>query len=199
MTTTAKQIEEAGRLIEQKRAADKPKLTLVKTRSLGGLVRDGYTVEELMAKAKAMGIKPATEEEMEEARRRSAERLRLQAETRHRQQRQEWARRILEPAGGFQVPRRYESYTPQTLLNLCGSAAFKAKKPAVLTMKDWADGELEKPGVLVTGEPGTGKTALALWAFRLRAERTGEREQHPSYPHRAAGGHHHQHGCRQRE
>jgi len=171
--TTPAQIQEAERLIQQKRVAErKPKLRLVSPRR----PHQGYTVDELMAKAKAMGYEPyrMTDEEYEQSRKRAWEEAEEREKERYARERQEWARRILEPAGGFKVPGRYESYTPRTLQAMCSPQEFKVKKPAVLLMADWADGKLSRPGVLITGTPGTGKTVLALWAFNRRAERTEE-------------------------
>lgn len=94
-----------------------------------------------------------------------------------RQRRMEKVRQKLQRAGGFVVPERYKLYTPQSLIKLCGgekSRAYQARKPAVLVVKEWSEGRLERPAVLLHGAPGTGKTALVVWAVRQRIKRTGE-------------------------
>ena len=148
--TTPAQIQEAERLIQQKRAADnerRPKLRLVEDPELPESARI-YWRENVVDVSR-----PTSEERL-------------------RQRRQEWAGRMLKPIA-FKVPARYQDYTPRSLQKLCGKD-YKAKEPAVTLMITWSNGELDRPGALITGDPGTGKTALVLWAVRRRAKRTGE-------------------------
>ena len=92
-----------------------------------------------------------------------------------RQRRLEKVREKLHRAGGFVVPKRYERYTPATLRELIGKKAYEDQKEAAVDLlAAWIDGKLEKPSLLLTGEPGTGKTALAICAIRARTAKTGE-------------------------
>lgn len=148
---TAQQVAEAERLIAQKLAADakRPKLRLVEKRKLPEAALEYWR-----------GVGETSLPSREE---------------RQRQRRQEWAAKMLEPAGGFKVPERYKHYTPDTLQKLIGKKKYNSeKKEAVDIAAVWADGKLEKPSLLIWGDPGTGKTALAICAMRYRAAQTGE-------------------------
>ena len=84
------------------------------------------------------------------------------------------ARQKLDTAGGFLVPERYKFYSPESLVQKYGRKTYDKKAEAWLLLKDFASGKLEKPGLLLTGDFGTGKTAAALCAMRNRIRRTGE-------------------------
>ena len=166
MPVTAKQLEEAQRLIAQKLAAV-PKLRIVK--------REEPWVPNCPKCMDKVTVRPGPHCDCEAGQ--SSTRLWIEFKAANQEaadRRAEKARQKLERAGGFVVPERYKGYTPTTLASVYGKAAYKRKEMAVKVALAWAKGTLEKPSLLVTGDPGTGKTALMLWAFRHRIARTNE-------------------------
>lgn len=67
----------------------------------------------------------------------------------------------------MEVPKRYQGLTPQTLEAL-GPKAMEEKRAAIEAATRWAKGEVEKPGLLLYGRPGTGKSVLGWWAVPQR-------------------------------
>ena len=65
------------------------------------------------------------------------------------------------------VPKRYQGLTPQTLEAL-GPMAMEGKREAIEAVTRWAKGEGEKPGLLLYGKPGAGKSVLGWWAVPQR-------------------------------
>jgi DNA replication protein DnaC len=65
------------------------------------------------------------------------------------------------------VHKRYQGLTPQTLEAL-GPRAMEGKREAIEAATRWAKGEGEKPGLLLYGRPGTGKSVLGWWAVPQR-------------------------------
>ena len=65
------------------------------------------------------------------------------------------------------VPKRYQGLTPQTLEAL-GPVAMQEKRAAIEAATRWAKGEGDKPGLLLYGKPGTGKSVLGWWAVPQR-------------------------------
>jgi len=94
-------------------------------------------------------------------------------QTREAERRKELCEK-LQKAGGFVVPEKYRGFTPKTLHDIYGAATYRQKEGVVKLAKDWADGTLERSGVLMTGDFGTGKSALCFWAVRRRVARTNE-------------------------
>jgi DNA replication protein DnaC len=177
MSPTPAQAEEAQRLIAQK-LASRPELRIVK-KEPEPWVPDCVKCNDVVV------VRPGPYCECPAG----AESQRLwdamkASEEAARQRRLEKVREKLQRAGGFVVPKRYERYTTAkryeryttaTLRNLVGKADYdRDKKPAVDLLAAWADRRLQKPSLLLTGEPGVGKTALALGAVRARTRATGE-------------------------
>ena len=65
------------------------------------------------------------------------------------------------------VPERYQGLTPQTLEAL-GPMAMKGKGDAIEAATRWAKGEGDRPGLLLYGKPGAGKSVLGWWAVPQR-------------------------------
>jgi DNA replication protein DnaC len=80
----------------------------------------------------------------------------------------------LKKAGGFVIPERYKDYTPKSLAKEYGMTVYNQKKGAIEQIMNWADDKAEKPGMVLSGDFGTGKTALALWAMSRRIRQTHE-------------------------
>jgi DNA replication protein DnaC len=66
-----------------------------------------------------------------------------------------------------EVPKRYQGLTPQTLEAL-GPRAMEGKREAIEATKRWAKGEGDKPGLLLYGKAGAGKSVLGWWAVPQR-------------------------------
>jgi DNA replication protein DnaC len=67
----------------------------------------------------------------------------------------------------MEVPKRYQGLTPQTLEAL-GPRAMEGKRAAIEAATQWAKSEGEKPGLLLYGKPGAGKSVLGWWAVPQR-------------------------------
>jgi len=67
----------------------------------------------------------------------------------------------------MEVPKRYQGLTPQTLETL-GPRAMEGKREAIEAATRWAKGEGEKPGLLLYGKAGRGKSVLGWWAVPQR-------------------------------
>jgi hypothetical protein len=65
------------------------------------------------------------------------------------------------------VPERYQGLTPQTLEAL-GPMAMEGKRAAIEAVTRWAKGEGDKPGLLLYGKAGRGKSVLGWWAVPQR-------------------------------
>jgi DNA replication protein DnaC len=70
-------------------------------------------------------------------------------------------RRLEQRFGHMEVPARYRGLSPDTLANLNG------KRQAIAAAKHWMAGE-GKPGLVVWGLPGVGKSVLGWWAVPQR-------------------------------
>lgn len=66
----------------------------------------------------------------------------------------------------------YKGFTPKTLYEKYGKAVYRQKESAIKRTQTWADGKLKKPGLLLMGDTGVGKTTLALWAICRYSKRT---------------------------
>jgi len=191
MPITKEQLE-AQRLIEQKRASDKtlleagvrPKLRIVKGRQTDG---DFFTTFEKARKQR--GICPKCDDKIPSmggpycdclvgqgalaAHRRAMEAARIGEQARQAERRKKLCGK-LQKAGGYIVPERYKHYTPKSLAEEYGMTVYNQKKVAIEQIMNWADGKVEKPGMVLSGDFGTGKTALALWAMSRRIRQTHE-------------------------
>lgn len=79
-----------------------------------------------------------------------------------------WQRRMEKRFGPCMVvPERYQGLTPQTLEAL-GPAAMEGKREAIEAATRWAKGEGDKPGLLLYGKAGRGKSVLGWWAVPQR-------------------------------
>lgn len=164
---------EAERLIAQKLAADRPRLRLVEKEQATWIPNCSECND-------AVVVRPGPYCECDAGK--ESERLWAAMKASDEASRQRRMGRVhdkLQRAGGFVVPARYKNYTPRTLQALITKREWDTKKneglrAAVDIAVAWADGLLEKPGLLLTGDTGIGKTALMLWACRRRTERTGE-------------------------
>lgn len=174
MSVTAEEIAKAERLVAQK-LASQPKARAVEREPEPWIPDCPECGDAVVAKPGPYCDCPAGEE---------SKRLwdaMKESEAAARQRRLERVREKLDRAGGFVVPERYEGYTPRSLQLLIGKrrwegGANKSLREAIEAAISWADSKLEKPGLLLTGDPGIGKTALMLWAFRRRTKRTRERK-----------------------
>jgi len=60
----------------------------------------------------------------------------------------------------MEVPRRYQGRGPDTL----PARFIKGKEEAIAATRAWVAGHTEKPGLLLMGRPGAGKSVLGWWA-----------------------------------
>lgn len=190
---TTEELLQAQRALEQKRAADKslleagtrPKLRIVK--------RTDGDFPAVFAKAleehKTAPRCPKCDNEIPSwggpycdcpvgqstlaSHRRTAEAEKSRQQAREAERRQELCKK-LQKAGGFVVPEKYKGFTPKTLHDTYGVAVYRQKEEVVKLAQGWADGTLERSSLLVTGDFGTGKSALCFWAVRRRVARTNE-------------------------
>jgi DNA replication protein DnaC len=79
-----------------------------------------------------------------------------------------WRRRMEKLYGPcLEVPKRYQGLTPQTLEAL-GPMAMEGKREAIEAATRWANSEGDKPGLLLYGKAGRGKSVLGWWAVPQR-------------------------------
>lgn len=105
--------------------------------------------------------------------RRTAEAEKSRGQAKQAERRRELCEK-LRKAGGFVVPEKYKGFTPKTLHDIYGVAAYRQKEDVVKLARNWADGTLERSSLLVAGDFGTGKSAVCFWAVRRRVLRTNE-------------------------
>ena len=87
-------------------------------------------------------------------------------------------RRLEKEFGPMVVPPRFQGLSPWTMVEQYGEGAKKGKVNAIKAAAAWAGVDLatgkvgeptaERPGLLLYGEPGTGKSGLAWWAVQAR-------------------------------
>lgn len=75
--------------------------------------------------------------------------------------------RRLNQFGNVEIPRLFKGLTPETLRSL-GPKVLQGKVKAIEATERWAAGNGAKPGLLLYGAPGTGKSALGWWAAPKR-------------------------------
>lgn len=192
---TTEELLQARRAIEQKKAADKalletgtkPKLRIVKSARIDGDFPAAFTkaLEEYEAAPRCPKCNNETPPwggpycscPMGQAalisHRRAAEAEKSREQAKHAERRKQLCQK-LRKAGGFVVPEKYKGFTPKTLHDTYGVAVYRQKEGVVKLARDWADGISGRSGLLMTGDFGTGKSALCFWAVRRRALRTNE-------------------------
>jgi len=87
-------------------------------------------------------------------------------------------RRLEREFGPMMVPPQFQGITPWTMVEQYGESAKKGKVNAIKAAAAWAGVDLttgkvgeptaQKWGLLLYGDPGTGKSALAWWAVQAR-------------------------------
>lgn len=73
-------------------------------------------------------------------------------------------RKLEKQFGRMEVPRRFRGLSPATL----GADEAAGKEGAIEAARRWTRGETDKPGLLVYGLPGVGKSVLGWWAVPQR-------------------------------
>jgi hypothetical protein len=73
-------------------------------------------------------------------------------------------RKLERQFGRMEVPRRFQGLSPATLT----AGELAGKEAAIDAAERWLRRETDKPGLLVFGLPGVGKSALGWWAVPQR-------------------------------
>lgn len=81
-------------------------------------------------------------------------------------------RRLSKQFGEVEIPKLFRGLAPDTLKSL-GPEVLRGKHKAIEATEHWAAGNGAKPGLLLYGNPGTGKSALGWWAAPKRGEGYG--------------------------
>ena len=193
MMPTTEELLRAQRAIEQKKAADKelleagmrPKLRIVKRTNDDFPAAFTKALEEYKNTPKC----PKCGNELPSwggpycdcpvgqstkvGHRRTAEAEKSREQARQSERREQLCKK-LQKAGGFIVPEKYKHLTPKTLHDVYGVNVYRQKERIIKLAQGWADGTLGRSSLLVTGDFGTGKSALCFWAVRRRVARTNE-------------------------